>query len=511
MAIHYHIKEALAVELGRLYRAWDWEGLSFGEVRPSNVFNNCDVEIDFTYRGVTRTVAYMRRDVSTLFLNFPMLQRPVLLTEEVSGHQVVDVLNARYGLAFEYGDIEPTTKLIPEMGWVDITMSPKSRGWRGTFRVFVGVEETEVIPDPQMAWALNGSPASDVEGGQALTAAFDYVDFGGRKWASHKTQKLQPLGVSLRAKGDFTLKFRMVALSAGVGDKWQGIFNDASGSEAGQPIKVTCNDIPGKWFAYTAGTFEYNGYSAANTIAPGVAVEVTVRGVNGKYEFYLNDVLSLRVAATGLFDAWTHIGKAGQFMSDQILIADLRWWDTAINMPVLQAQSKKEDIICQAWYADNHWALNVSTGRKDFQRIYPAQQTWRFDYTPIAATLRAVPQRLAPWQSWYNLTDINYINSLASQLRSIDNIPWIASNSWSNYTLYSSWALFNGPTKLLNDEKRRPETSGMGYINPADWWDWLPAPANEEYDNVLCLLLNSTANCASSFRSVAMFHYNNED
>lgn len=511
MALHYHIKEALAVELGRLYRAWDWEDLSFGEVRPSNVFNNCDVEIDFTYRGVKRTVAYLRRSVSNLFLNFPILQKPLILTEEISGDAVVDALVKRYGLALEHGDIDPSLKLTPNMGVVTITMSPTSRGWRGSFTIFVGTDDVEVVPTPQYAWALNGSPASDVDGGEPLTAQFDYVDFEGRKWASHKTPKLQPLGVSLRAKGDFTLKFRMVALSAGIGDLWQGIFSDATGSEAGQPIKVTCNDIPGKWFVYTAGTFEYGGYTQANSISPGTVVEVTVRGVNGKYEFYLNDVLSLRVAATGLFDAWTHIGKAGQFMSDQILIADLRWWDKAINMPVLQEQSKKEDIICQTWYADNHWALNVSTGRKDFQRIYPAQQTWRFDYTPIAPALRNVPSRLAPWQSSYNLTDISYLNSLATQLRAMDGIPWIASNSWSNYTLYNSWPLYNGPTKLLNDEKRLAETSGMGYINPAPWWDWLPAPANEEYDNVVCLLLNSTANCASSFRSVAMFHYNNED
>lgn len=511
MALHYHIKEALAVELGRLYRAWDWEDLSFGEVRPSNVFNNCDVEIDFTYRGVKRTVAYLRRNASNLFLNFPILQKPLIVAKEISGDAVVDALVTRYGLALEHGDIEPSFKLTPGMGVVTIKMSPTSRGWQGSFDIFVGTEDVEVVPDPQFAWSLNGSPASDIEGGQALTAVFDYVDFGNRKWASHKTPKLQPLGVSLRAKGDFTLKFRMVALSAGIGDKWQGIFNDASGSEAGQPIKATCNDIPGNWFVYTAGAFEYNGYSAANAIVPGQAVEITVRGVNGKYEFYLNDVLSLRVAATRLFDAWTHIGKAGQFMSDQLLIADIRWWDRAINMPVLQAQSKAEALNVQAWQFDNNWALNVSTGRKDFQKIFPAQQTWRFDYTSIAPALKNVPSRLAPWQASFNLTDISYLNSLAVQLKSVDSIPWISSNSWSYYTLYGSWPLYNGPTKKLNDVARKGETSGMGYINPDPWWEWLPAPANEEYDNVACLLLNSSATTASSFRSIAMFHYNNED
>lgn len=511
MAIHYHIKEALAVELGRLYRAWDWEDLSFGEVRPSNVFNNCDVEVDFTYRGIKRTIAYMRRNVSTLFLNFPMLVKPLILKEEVSGDEVVDAINARYGTAFDHGDIAADFKLTPEMGWVDITMAPLSLGWKGTFKLFVGVEDVDVIPPPNMAWALDGTPESDIEGGTALTAKFDYVDFAGRKWATHKTPKLQPLGVAIPAKGDFTFKFRMVALSAGVGDMWQGIFSDAAGSETGQPIKATCNDIPGKWFVYTAGTFEYNGYSPTNTIVPGAMVEVTVRGVNGKYEFYLNDVLSLRVAASDLFDAWTHIGKAGQFMSDQLLIADLRWWDKAINMPVLQAQSKAENIICQAWHADNNWALTVSGGRRDFQRIYPAQQTWRFDYTAIASVLRAVPSRLAPWKNWYNLVDVAYLNTIASNLRTVDNIPWIGGASWSYYTLYSCWPLFNGPTKLLNDVTKVDENSGMGYINPEDWWNWLPAPANEEYDNVCCVLLNSTVHCASSFRSVAMFHYNNED
>lgn len=510
MAIHYHIKEALAVELGRLYRAWDWEDLSFGEVRPSSLFNNCDVELDFTYRGVERTIAYLRRDATKLFTNFPALTKPLILKEVVSGDGVVDAINARYGTAFDHGDIDASVTLSPGNGWVDIPISPKSRGWRGKVSIFVGVEDVEIVPEPNMAWSLNGTTESDVVDGQPLTATFDYVDFGGRKWASHATPKLQPLGVAIPAKGDFTFKFRMVALSAGDGDMWQGIFNDVTGSEAGQPIKVTCNDIPGKWFVYTAGTFEYNGYTDTNSIVPGAVVEVTVRGVNGKYEFYLNDVLSLRVAATGLFDAWTHIGKAGQFMSDQILISDLRWWDKAINMPVLQTQSKGETIITQAWYSDNYWALYASGGRSDFQRIYPAQQTWRFDYTPIASVLRGVPSRLSPWKTGYNLVDIAYLNTIASNLRTIDNIPWIGGASWSYYTLYNCWPLFNGPTKLLNDATKIAENSGMGYINPADWWNWLPAPANEEYDNVCCLLLNSTVHCASSFRSIAMFHYNNE-
>lgn len=511
MAIHYHIKEALAVELGRLYRAWDWEDLSFGEVRPSSLFNNCDVELDFTYRGVERTIAYLRRDATTLFTNFPALTKPLILKEVVSGDGVVDAINARYGTAFDHGDIDASVTLSPGNGWVDIPISPKSRGWRGKVSIFVGVEDVEIVPEPNMAWSLNGTPDSDLADGDALTASFDYVDFGGRKWATHATPKLQPLGVAIPAKGDFTFKFRMVALSAGVGDMWQGIFNDVTGSEAGQPIKVTCNDIPGKWFVYTAGTFEYNGYTDTNSIVPGAVVEVTVRGVNGKYEFYLNDVLSLRVAATGLFDAWTHIGKAGQFMSDQILISDLRWWDNAINMPVLQTESKGERIITQAWYADNDWVINIAGGRKDFQRIYPAQQTWRFDYTPIASTLKGVPSRIAPWQASFNLTNVSYLNSLGTQLSSIDGISWIASNSWSNYCLYGSWPLFNGKTKDLNDAAKKGLTSGMGYINPAAWWEWLPKPANEEYENVLCILVGSNINCASSLRSVLMFHYNNED
>lgn len=510
MALHYHMKEALAIELGRLYRAWDWEDLSFGEVRPTTLFNNCDVEIDFTYRGVKRTVAYMRRDIGVVFNNFPMLLKPLMIDEEISGNAVVDALKSRYGLALEHGDIDDAVVLTPEMGWVEIPISTKSRAWRGKFSAFVGAEEVAQIPPPAMAWSLNGNTNSDIKDGTALTAVFDYVDYGGRKWATHKTPKLQPLGVSLRAKGDFTLRFSLVALSAGIGDKWQGIFNDASGSETGQTIKATCNDFPGKWMTYVNGTFEYNGYNAATATAPNAKVVVTVRGINGKYEVYLDDVLILRAAATNLFDAWTHIGKAGQFMSDQLLMGDIKYWNEAINMPVLQAQSKQEKIILQQWYGDNDWTINTAAGRKDFQRIFPAMQVYRFDYTPIASTLKTVPSRIAPWQASYNLTDVNYLNSLGTQLNSIDGISWIASNSWSNFCLYGSWPLFNGKTKDLNDAAKKGQTSGMGYVNPAAWWEWLPKPANEEFDNVLCILVNSNNNCASSLRSVLMFHYNDE-
>ena len=186
-------------------------------------------------------------------------------------------------------------------------------------------------PAPLHHWPLNGKPINKGTNGTPLTAAFDYVEYGDTLWASHATPKLQALGVSLPCNTAFTLQFRIVSkVNTGV-DLWQGIFNDSTGSEAGPVVKISCNDSPVKdWFPYMPGTWVFNRV-VAKAYKPGSENIVTIRGLNGTMFIWLNGVLILITTAPAGFTAWTHIGKAGQFMEKNTLIRDIRYWDTFLS------------------------------------------------------------------------------------------------------------------------------------------------------------------------------------
>lgn len=186
-------------------------------------------------------------------------------------------------------------------------------------------------PVPLHHWPLNGDLSNKGSSGLPLAAAFDWVEHDEVLYASHATPKLQPLGVSLPNTGGYTMQFRIVNKTSTGVDQWQGIFNDASGGEAGPVVKVSCNDSPVKdWFAYMPGTWAFNRVVAL-AYKPGSENVVTIRGLNGTHFFWLNGILVLITVAPAGFAAWTHIGKAGQFMDKSLLLRDLKYWDTFLT------------------------------------------------------------------------------------------------------------------------------------------------------------------------------------
>lgn len=510
MAVNLYMRESLALELGRLYRAWDWEELSFGELQPTNIFPNADVMVDVTYRGETFRIAYKRYDINKLFKNFPWIMKPIVLKEEITNKAgIAAFLASRYGLAIEERDVADGEVLKTEPGWHRLKISPQSLNYRTDLDYYVGEPaEPEITADK--AWRLDGNVDSSV-GGEPLTAQFDYVDFGGRKWATHNTPKLQPLGVSLRAKGDFTLRFKIVATVADDTDKWQGLFSSAAGDDVGQQIKITCNDAPNKWFAYTgSAAWSYNN-AIATAFLPNTVNEITIRGINGGYEFYLNGLLYMKVAASvNQYDAWTHFGKAGQFMSDKILISDIEYWETAIDMPILQAQSTTT-VVRMMHYNDHDWYYSAAnTYGKNAVRINPAHLMYAMDFTPQAHVLKTLPSNLAPWVPAFSTTNATVLTALRNALQAVaPEYTWGINNTWVRHSLYSCWMMFNGKTKDFNDMTGKTSSSYGGYLSLPEEAKWMAGKvADESFDNVLCILLNSTANNEGTLRVPLLLHYN---
>lgn len=512
MALFLNMKEALSLELGRLYRAWDWEDLSFGEVRPSTLFAGIDAEVDFTYRGVTRTLAFKRNDPNKFFTAFPFDSKPVQISRDFEDKEsIAEYLANRYGIPFEAADVADGAKLIAKQGWHALAISPKSPNYNVGLQYLSG-EPAVVEEEYDLGWPLNGNGDCAVEGGPAITAQFDYVTVGGRQWASHATNRLQELGISLRAKGDFTLKFNVIATGTDVVDKIQGIFNDASGGILGQAVKISCQDVAGKWTIYNDnGTYLYNNRNALAFVS-GKVTEITIRGVNGGYEYYIGKVLYARVnAVTDAFDAWTHIGQAGTFMSANILIGDIRYWEKAIDMPVLQAQSSAQTVRMMH-YVEHDWLISAeNTGRKDSTRVNPAQLYYAVDFTPQAHVLKTIPQKLAPYINGSVITDTPTLTKLRDAIQAVDpTLTWTITNTRTTNCLYGCWAFFNGKTVDFNDPAF-PSDSALGYAHLPAESKWMQGKvADEAFDNVLCILLESANTQGGTLRVPFMLHYNDE-
>lgn len=508
MALFFSMKEALSIELGRYYRAWDWEDLQFGEVRPSTLFETADAEVDFTYRGITRTVAYKRFDPNWFFNRFPFDLKPVELERDLEDPtSIADYLTARYGIPFEASDVAPGAKLLAASGQHTLEISPSSPNYNANLNY---VSNIAVITGGGYDdyWPLAGSGLNEVEGRIGMANAFDYVVNGSRQYATHVTPRNEPLGLNIRAVGDFTLKFNIIPLDGALSIGSQGIFGDASGLLVGQGISVTPDGS--NLVVDCQGARKY--YNAlAGAIRIGKVNEITVRGINGGFEFYLGKTLYAIIDVDDQYDAWTHFGKVGESLTSNILIGDVRYWESAINTPVLQAQSSKQDVRMMH-YADHDWLISsANTGNKTSTKLNPAQLYYAVDFTPQAHVLKTIPQKLAPWEAGYNITDTAMLTKLRDALQAVDQkVTWSITWYRATYSLYSCWVMFNGKTSDFNDTTKESNSYG-GYSSLGLESKWLvDGLADEAFDNVLCLLVDSGTYQAGTLRVPLLIHYNDE-
>lgn len=518
---YYSVYQGLKLSLGRQLGMWDFDDYVFSNPRPIAplVFNGADRLIDITYRGETHTVAYARVNIATLTANFPISIKPIYLPDTYTASDLATAINTRYGIPITAEDIDfPNVRIEP--AGLSVPMSADSIAYVGKLLLVKGKVEAELtrpIPVPKYRWLLSGDTTSAIDGAPPLTAEFDYVTVGDQVYASHATPRLQPLGVSLPATGEFTLRFKVYTTAVDSVDKWQGIFSDSTGGDLGQQLKISCNDVAGKWFVYPADTVWSFADLENNAFLPATENTVAVRGIDGRIEFYVNGRLYISTPNSAhAYAAWTHIGQCGQYMSSKILLRDIEYFDTAIDMPVLQAQSVNNSAPlttwgAQPWYLDNAKLDARATAYNLAERYNPGLWTYGYDFSRFTSFLKTVPAYPRPWNNANDLTNTTTLATLEQCLDTItDSTGWIWSTSTQiSYNLYRCCVVYNGPTK----DCKKSVTGANGYGAGSDTYldDWIMStfvPPNEEYDNVVVIWLKSTWENSRGYGAVLMLHYN---
>lgn len=513
--------DGLKLSLGRQLGFWDFDDYIFSNPRPIAplVFNGADRLIDITYRGETHTVAYARVNIATLMANFPISIKPIYLPDVYTASDLATAISTCYGIPITAEDIDFPNVSMQPTGF-SVPMSADSMAYVGKLLLTIGKVETEPtrpISVPKYRWLLSGDTTSAIDGAPALTAEFDYVTVGDQVYASHATPRLQPLGVSLPATGEFTLRFKIYTTAVDTVDKLQGIFSDASGGDLGQQLKISCSDVDGKWFVYPADSVWSFSDLTNTAFLPGSESSIVVRGIDDRIELYVNDRLYISTPASAhQYEAWTHIGQCGQYMSSKVLLRDIEYFDTAIEMPVLQSQSVNNSTPlitwgAQPWYWDNAILDSRATAANLIERYNPGLWTYGYDFSKYTSFLKTVPAYPRPWNNANNLMNTTILSSLVSCLVNITgHSGWTYSaSSQIAYNLYRCDVVYNGPTK----DCKKTATGTFSYGGSTNTYldDWImstfDAP-NLEYDNVLVIWLMSTWENSTGYGAVLMLHYN---
>lgn len=133
------------------------------------------------------------------------------------------------------------------------------------------------------------------------------------------------------------------------------------------------------------------------------------------------------------------------------------------------------------------------------------------DYTPIAHILRRWGSTDDRWDVTRLPTDAIRLAEFAQHLTSCDGLDWEYMSGASSITgtqinLRSAYVIYNGP--VANARKK----AACQWRVPVEYLKYL-SPANEDFENVLILRLESAATLngdKSTTASCALFHYNSE-
>lgn len=507
----FSLRDALCLQLGRYFKIWDFDQVQFSDYKPLAGLADADMQVTATYKQQKHVLAYKRVSVEDIFKNFPFVLKPIPVTEEPpTPAELVATLNARYGVPFLESDID-WVKTVPKNGEFDVVMASTSTQYTGSIRILAAESVPDIIDrtsTPIHHWPLQGNTEPAV-GDEALTAVFDYVEVNGEQWAQHKTPKIQALGVQLPCQDEFTLEFEFMA-TASVGDKWQGFLSGEAGDDTYPTVKFSWDTgASAKWYAYfNCPAFVYN--SQVDTVAINTPVKITIRGKAGRAEQYVNDKLYLVSTIEPGLDAWTHIGKAGQFLSDKVLFRNLKYYDHAIDCAPGQAYAVAWDALtkfrAQPWYWENYGC----DGRGVAMRKYnPALLTYGYDYTKHVALLKQISAFPRPWNNANDLMNTTLLNGLRDAMKDVDGNPWVWTSAQNTpFNLYRAAVIYNGPTKSCGKNVTGQVIFGNNYFD--DWMMKSFTPPNMEYDNVLVFWLKSTWENNEGYCGCVMLHYNNE-
>lgn len=186
---------------------------------------------------------------------------------------------------------------------------------------------TDEVKPPVHHWPLDGDLNNAIEGGPALTFPFTFFDWSnGKKYAGYSGVQ-QPLGVSLPIKAGVTLSFKLWRGNNAL--DYSGLFGDATGLDFNGAVKYN-----GGGYYYLHGStasWEAKSQVARHRVSEWHRITIVIDSAT-TYRIYFDD----RLATTGTLPtttgaAWTHFGKVGAVWRPQDAIADIRYYDYALN------------------------------------------------------------------------------------------------------------------------------------------------------------------------------------
>lgn len=510
--IVYSLKNALCLQLGRYFNIWDFDRVTFSEFAPlTQAVGDADMQVKATYKQKEYMLAYKRTSISALLANFPHVLKPLPITATTTHAELASIVSNRLGIPLLDTDID-TARTVISTGEFVVYMATTSTQYTGSFKVYAAITVPDVIDrtsKPIYRWPLAGDTKPSV-GDVSLSSIFEYETIGAVQWAGLNTQRLEPLGVSLPCRGDFTLQFKLYVKS--IGGDTLGLFT-VDGGGNGTDVKIG-KSTNGKYYVYVRGTIAYNGFDGASGVVMPIGQEslVTLRGVKGdRVEVYINGALSSVTDKTIAGDtAWTSFGKSNTYLGNTVRIRDIEYYDHAIDISPGQKYAKTWDVFslwdAQPWYVDNS-ALDARG--VSMRKYNPGLLTYGYDYTKYASFLKTIPAFPRPWNTGNDMMVAATLNSLRDAMIAVDGNPWVwTSTTNTAFNLYRAAVVYNGPTKNCG----KVVTGGMltTEYQMDDWMMKSFQPANLEYDNVLVFWLKSTWENNEGYGGVVMLHYNNE-
>ena len=496
--IHYTVREALMYQMGKLFGAWAFNEIVFGEPRATSA-NSIERLIDATYRGVTRTLKYKKQNISTITGTRAIPKTLPIGSMVPSNVELCLALNKRFGLKLEPVDIDMSKTSIKD-GYITITISEQSHYYMGYMRFMVSEPQNDDIDRDTSAdkrWPLAGSGEPSV-GTEPLTGDFDYVTIDNVQWAT--TDAATPLGVALPVKGDFTLEFLLYLVAAPLSE--MPLFDD---------IKIRLSDV-GKPYIYVPGIAGYSNFNGATGIVLPLNKEtkLTLRGINSStVEVYIDGVLSCTVLDTsGMGSYVTKLGAMGN-----VRIRDIAYYNVPLDIPPTQAGTVNDIKALTTWglnpwYDDNIKSLTIDPTLIKYNH---SLKTYNLDYTPLAATLKTLPVHPRPLDPaatppWTQ--DATSLSWLTNNLWKIDGIAWRNSPWRLHFNLNNAAIVYNGPVKDCGQEVLGVFKHGLGQNEFLPGWlaERISVP-NPEFDNVLALWLHVPYN-ATGYSAILLIHYN---
>lgn len=203
-----------------------------------------------------------------------------------------------------------------------------------------GLFEDNGVPKdtpPKYHWPLDGNLNAAIGDTPLLDGAFDWISHRGKTWGYHKSNRVSDLGVALPVGKDCTFQFTMTLIKQPA-SMWCGLFGNTGTSTTNDParIKITSDTWTG-----TEKPVGYRPYAGLNApkwmLSPqlnfgiGVTSVITMRRSGRTIDMYKDGVKYMTFDADPHDSAITKVGASKEWMTDGVLIRDIKYWDYAIN------------------------------------------------------------------------------------------------------------------------------------------------------------------------------------